>query len=494
MDYEEKFAIARKRAIDPAQEHLREQKALWNSSATSFIGKLISFKRGLNGRGDPRAGLPPSRIHEPVPTEIGAYLNHLADDYLAIIKGAEDIISEQNSITQNKSQVGLTDDGFITEASWWGSRLKARLPGLGLRGPDRKLLLRMLDNSANLEQRLMDIENLLSSSDFNSVYKAFYAGRKLGEGSYESLIDNFKDLIQTNHQLKLAPKPPAETVDEPEIVIEEEEENSPSPVTEEIIEDQEETQRIPFDWEVVEALNKDCVYAQLVLSFLKKRNIISEEDLKLRDKLNLRFNIIKYRKDANIPDQALEDWQVFFNTYNYLLDLAKRVVSVPSAISFKELAPIIVKLQDNTDSVKVAHNPVSRFLKRKWLEHKPSIFKDEDIDSRKITCIDNILEALKTIDVLMNTLQTQDVLPEHLYNSLAEFSVDLSQVYEDLIKLADLHNAVLRTSLKNRDKKSKDLTVTIIPRIDITEMKKLVQLMQSVGSKRLISLPKHRNV
>ena len=55
-----KVTIARKRSMDPAQEHLREQKDIWNKSTKALIAKMIAFKQALNGRGNVSAGLPPS--------------------------------------------------------------------------------------------------------------------------------------------------------------------------------------------------------------------------------------------------------------------------------------------------------------------------------------------------------------------------------------------------------------------------------------------------
>jgi len=62
---------ARKKSDDPVQEALRSHKDTWNHDASLLIAQLIAFKKGLNGRGEPKVGIPPGSIKDPMPHEVG---------------------------------------------------------------------------------------------------------------------------------------------------------------------------------------------------------------------------------------------------------------------------------------------------------------------------------------------------------------------------------------------------------------------------------------
>ena len=95
---------SRGKSADPAQEALRARKDSWNSAASTLIAQLIAFKRGLNGRGDNRAGLPPSRIKDPLPSEVGSYLDQMASSFNDLVGSAGSIIDEQANYSANRKK------------------------------------------------------------------------------------------------------------------------------------------------------------------------------------------------------------------------------------------------------------------------------------------------------------------------------------------------------------------------------------------------------
>lgn len=96
--------ISRSQSKDPVQESLRSKKDSWNSDASTLIAQLIAFKRGLNGRGDPRAGIPTSRIKDPLPSEVGSYLDQMASNFNTLIHEAQSIINDQQSYSSNRQK------------------------------------------------------------------------------------------------------------------------------------------------------------------------------------------------------------------------------------------------------------------------------------------------------------------------------------------------------------------------------------------------------
>src|SRR3990172_12070488 len=125
--------LARKRSADPSQEALRERKANWNKEVSLLIAQVIAFKRGINGRGEPRVGLPPSSIKEPLPTQVGQYLDMVASKYENIIQEAHAIIDNQNEYSRTRRKgrketgtvptqpvpaVAINRYDLVKEASW----------------------------------------------------------------------------------------------------------------------------------------------------------------------------------------------------------------------------------------------------------------------------------------------------------------------------------------------------------------------------------------
>lgn len=110
----------RKKSIDPAQEKLREMKDLWNENTSAYISSIISLKRGLNGRGDPAAGLPSSKIQYPLPEEVAAALDKFNANSQAIYNQAKGIMEYQRSYSEKRRQPKTAS---IKNASWVGTRL-----------------------------------------------------------------------------------------------------------------------------------------------------------------------------------------------------------------------------------------------------------------------------------------------------------------------------------------------------------------------------------
>jgi hypothetical protein len=165
---------ARTRAKDPAQERIREHKDAWNDVTSLLIAKLIAFKKGLNGAGDQRAEIPPTKITEPFPVEMNTYLSSIVDDYTHIMNGAKFIINEQGqySQTRQKGKKSAADPELVAEASSSLSRAWARVGLLGLDKEDRRLRLGMLSFANGLIHDLYNLENELTARDPNGHARA----------------------------------------------------------------------------------------------------------------------------------------------------------------------------------------------------------------------------------------------------------------------------------------------------------------------------------
>lgn len=96
---------ARKPSADPAQEKLRQNKALWNKDVSAFVNDLIHLKKLMNGWPS-KFFKERSRIGEPMPADPNVIIGSLASDFQDIAQRGNAIVSEQleYSKTRRKKQ------------------------------------------------------------------------------------------------------------------------------------------------------------------------------------------------------------------------------------------------------------------------------------------------------------------------------------------------------------------------------------------------------
>jgi hypothetical protein len=90
------------KSTDPVQQALRDHKKRWNAAAKEFIKRLIAFKKGVNGRGDPSYNLPTSNIKDPLPSEVATFLNEITTNFQQLAEEASRIEQEQTLYSQNR--------------------------------------------------------------------------------------------------------------------------------------------------------------------------------------------------------------------------------------------------------------------------------------------------------------------------------------------------------------------------------------------------------
>lgn len=471
-----KIILARKRSADPAQEKLREDKAIWNRSVSDLIAKVIAFKRGLNGRGEPRVGLPPSTIKEPFPPEIGSYLNNLADNYLSVIQGAEQIIVEQARYSETRRKaisptVQMVDDGLVSEASWWGSRMWAK--AFRLKGENAKNLSRILDASSDLKRQLFDLENVISSSNINAVPDSFYLATRFVLGSYNSIAQNFSQILAREVTIK-PKKLPSEIPSSPDVSLE-------TPLNSSF--------DIDFDLNTKILREEQAIF--IVMNSLVHAGKLQASEIKpLIDDI-LAFKINSYKKKWNdVSDELkIEVYNDFIKTveaYNKMKMMAESVLSVVSA-SFKDMVPIVKKFAPivKHENLVLAHNSVSRYLKRKWLERP--IFRNENIDSAKVLTIEEIISCVKYLTKMMDLIESKNSSPEEetkLFESvmiaLKNFAQKMNSMAESLLVLAEIHNNESEYIINKMQQGYKGIIIKKIKSSQISTFKHRIQIIFNV--------------
>lgn len=501
---------------DPAQQHLREQKKIWNQSVRSLIAKLIAFKRGVSGRGDPKAGLPASQIQEPLPAEIGSFMDQISMEYAAIIDGAAAIIQEQqhysevrrkpqpkqNSAVQMFSEQqaqpqAAADDGLVVEASWLGSRMWANL--FGIRGKGRKHIVEMLDKSNEIRKSLEDLENILTSSNPNAISSAVNEAGALGFSSVKLLLEEFYALDKlVNSKQDLPPSPDknqdtksdeknTEIQPTQEPIAHSQESEEPSEIIGTGGGEEQDIQKLFFQYlSVFDLIRKDVIQSNAPMQ--KARNINpTPEIVGLIDTLSgtplslLVFKATKQIKLAKMNEnyeQAVKYLKELVDEYigaltvcSQLLGVAIPADQINSYTGFKYLNSVTLKNKEAS---------VKSYLKKKWMKFVNNIVSDKT-DSMKISVLDTIVVCLDNLNILMNTLETPGSQPAQIESDLRKMLEELKKLYLSIITLAELHNTEREQELIN--KKRKDINLFEIKEKSILRLKDTYRLIDKTLKK-----------
>jgi hypothetical protein len=206
---------------DRSQQRLRDRKRQWNTVYRDVSQKLKAFKDGLNGKGNQKLGLPPSKIQDPLPSQIGSFLGQLSSDFQKLVSDADAIIAEQGGYSQTrkkkqpKSKVVIPAGGAIVpptvpptdvvntlarigsidkNASSRLSRSWQYLTSMFSKQQLTKHRIGLLSKAADLYYNLLDLENDVLSLSVHSIAKAV--------SRYETVKYNFYIIQQASDMLK----------------------------------------------------------------------------------------------------------------------------------------------------------------------------------------------------------------------------------------------------------------------------------------------------
>lgn len=196
-----KTSIARKKSLDPAQEHLREEKSQWNGEVSKFIAELIALKRAINGKEIPELGIPKSNIKDPIPSQVESLVSEISGQCGTLLSHVKQIINEQQNYSEHRRKPHK-EASLDKEASWFGSRLKSHITLLKLDKMQRKYRLQMIHSCADLIEEFKVFEDELLES--NKIPMAFTKLNSILVSYRGTLLDEFHNLVE------LFPEKPAE--------------------------------------------------------------------------------------------------------------------------------------------------------------------------------------------------------------------------------------------------------------------------------------------
>lgn len=500
-----KAKIAGKSSQDPKQQELRDHKKDFNKEVSLLIAQIIAFKKGINGRGEPRVGLPPSNIKDPLPIEINQYLSQLSNRFVKIVDESKDIINEQKeySKTRRKGRKELlaqfiTQDPLIKEASWWGSRLWAYVKySPRFWNKNVKLRMKMLWVSSDVSNGLLDLEDFLVSSDENAIPRGFHNFVQMRNRISKDMGETLVDLLELSKEA--AGNPPEITNEQAEQEHTKAIENDlPRPLSgseenelkEEELEEPENWEP-NIDWLKIDAIQKDLPKAKLVILLLLSKNLLPKseaDDLSEKVKNLVTFvqreiglNRVskKYLENPVAAKQFSNIVSNFNNEYDKLISSLNEIVKNKTGDdnnSFEKMVSSIKKLAFGTNEAinKLASNWLTRTLNRWKLNIFPSY-----TDKIRLACVKMVMELHEKNGDLQDLLEKQSTEVSKISESMIDLLVSFEALANKMLLLAENHNSEYEEARLN-DKKVK---FRPIPASSISSMKKSQLIFRNASMK-----------
>lgn len=454
------------KAKDPAQLRLREHKRKWNASYKDLTGKLKAFKNGLNGKGDTKHSLPPSDIKNPVPNEVGSYLNQLAAQFQSLVTDANAIIKEQNtySSTRKKKQPKQAPSGnlskndkvvedlsriasfsFEKDASNKLTRFWQYFKSIFSREELTKFRVSMLRMSSDLHYSLLDFQNEVLTLELGSVPRSI-TKYQMARYNFEALkrsVDNLKEFIERAK----------ERDKENEISDEEEASSTPAPV----VSDEQPVQNIEQPAQNIE--EPKAVEPVAIQP--------SDDILKIKRDIHSLFN-------DPIPEK-IKQYLVQLNTLidecnqeedQHLKSVMKDRIIGGYNDAIKAINIHKKKASNSSEIIKEAHNAITRFLKKQVVKAIPF----NKTAAHRIEISDLIDSCDDIVEKLMNHLE-DDIDFASVNILIAEINKQITAMSRPLSVLVIFYKEEFYKTKKHD--KSKNIHMNEDPMLDFVMTRKV---------------------
>ena len=434
------------RSKDPVQQKLRDHKRQWNSVYKDFSQKLKAGKDGLNGRGNARAGLPPSNLKEHLPGEIGSFLSQLAGEFQALIGDAESIISEQaqyastrrrkkpktpgpvqptnnappsaapqppeqDKIVDTLSQIAVVDHELVAEGSSKLSRFwqyaTALFSGLSKKEYNRQRV-GLLSQAADMYYSLIDLENGVLTVSLNNVPNTISKYKKF-KYNFDSFVGTFRGVeamieraaAEKGVEKPAEEQPKEEIAEQPNVV-----KDAPPPPAQEA--------------EHHESPPSDLVSIKNDMHLLFNAGLAKQGVLDL----NQMFTEYEQEEDEHLKSMWEDRIKEHYNSLTH--HLANEVQKKYGPTNVRSIQDVIDLVRKNKQAetigeymIKTSHNSLTRSLKRQLVKMRTSN-KTAPVRLQ----IDAVIDDMKkTIMTIMNNLEKN--------LSIEELNVHLEKLAEE---------------------------------------------------------------
>jgi hypothetical protein len=377
---------SRKKSNDPVQEALRTRKDKWNLATTELISRIIAFKRALNGRGDNKYSLPPSKIQDPFPSEVISFLNQLSSNYEAVAKEAYKIISDQAEYSKQRKKPKTAS--LISNGSNKLTRLLTYLKSPFLSGDDlKKVRISLLKKMAEIYSLLDKLEYEILSSSKESISLS------------KKMIDNIDSKITNAFNIYKS-----------------------------IVESWSK------DIGLIDFIIKDFIYAVNIPNF--QQTDIYKKISPTISKLNKSKNNLQYEiaKDEliNLHNEVINYINSLYDTnFNSIQAFLKNLQHLKSKNDN-------ISLKSEKDLKSVATNFITKWLKKQ----KHNINPLDVTSANRLKAYEKILTLKESVNKLMDVLENN--LDEHLikeyFREISKNMSDVHIVFEPLLYLVNTEN------------------------------------------------------
>jgi hypothetical protein len=309
---------ARKRRKNPEQEAILQLKDSANQKVSDLIKLLIGAKSGWNGRGSSDLGISPSKLTDPLPSTL--------DKNISTIKSlTNDIASEYSNIKEKQQEYSEKYQHRISkQASNILTRTWTNVKAPFVADKNRKQRLEILNNLANAEYLMREIESDILSGKKESIYNAATKSIDLFE-FIDSELYELDELKSNTISVPVRLPAPREQVPAPEPTVREPNIIMPQPSPTRNVE--------RYDASLVEYsdLIEEVYRMSSSIKALKKR-VDTNLPRKMGDNLLSKFqgfnsllSMIKYKASLNIVEanrdyfRAVEEFQVLKQEVEALL-------------------------------------------------------------------------------------------------------------------------------------------------------------------------------
>lgn len=456
---------ARKPAKDPDQEQLRQHKDEWNDVASLLIAKLIAFKRGLNGVGDPVADIPESKITEPLPPELEIYLQSIVNDYQDLVVGGKSIIDEQKRYSENFNK-SSSADLFISEASNPFTRAWARIGLIG--HPERSVRIQILNQIADLVADFYDLEHVLTGSNepvrlarallkYTSMLNLL--GANLGALLHEVAPEEFKDRSKSEETKKKPPKERERKEKKTEVVYEE--------LAPEVIDKNTPMKQLDLIRDKIQSvISRDSIakmlYQDDYVSIAEKARSLDSLEKKIRGMIVADPEGLVFQHQKAIEDM--------YNDYNAL---ERHLQMFPVDKGGRQMPDIATETQDfdsADDLEKLAANALVRWLNRKKLKLFPG-----NLGYLVSTAVEQLIAAREGLRYIADLAEDKEASMREIVSAYKKMVADASKAANSIGKLGRIYIS---------EKKLKGDTKTItLTDSDLSKLNKSVLSLSFSGKK-----------
>lgn len=467
---------------DPKQQQLRDLKKLFNQEMKTFIAQDIALKRGINGRGDEMAGLPPSDIKDPLPPEIYQYLQETDARFERVKNLAKRIIrvQEEYSRTRRKGRkemgqtgsipIATAAQGITKEASNRWTRIFAKWTQMPWFRDDKatRARLRMLSSLSELKDQVNEIEYVLASQDKRAVTHAFFAWvRFLAVFRHRFIKKVMEELTRQRNEVVgipptkedknfSAPVPLPDKPINPSRAYEDMDQQKQYNQTASKEENEagaanaKASSNIPPDaLDQVKDIQKDIQFVGALLVLIDKgieQNKIPGPKPDANKVHQVRQTIQRMVNEIGADPQTVDK---HYNDLQNMYTSFVEALSRPTGIQPKPLAQLVddlTKSVNTSDATNAAlkYEAIEKFAKKKferWMRRMMLWMYSDEFSKSKLDTVNKLRDLSKEMNAVLDFLEKKDAKMGEILHTLAELFLSIGRISWDFAHFANLHNA-----------------------------------------------------